>query len=607
MRYVAGTWPRGLGVVLALALAGPVGASAEPTPIPEGPDAARLPTFIGASHGNPVRAYGPRVRRNPFMAPNGKSNLHDDSYQTDTYDWPGPHGVDMQKISHFRPAECIPIDPTSPGSPLSTCAAECASITFDSKGRLVTICVGLDRPTLVVLDPRTLDQLASMALPPRPPGGTGFFTDFSGGGYFYLDHKDRAVFGTNDRRMYVVAVRDGPSGVELVKEHDYDLTAAVPPGDKIISALPDWGGRLWIATTNGVVATLDTGSGALRSMDLAEPNGNSFAVGPDGVYIVTDAALYRFEAAADGSPRVVWRQPYANIGERKSGQTQAGSGTTPTLMGERFVTITDNADPMNVVVYRRERTVQGSREVCRQPVFEKGASSTDQSLIAAGRSIIVENNHGYTGPGSTQNGGTTSPGIERVDLDRDGVGCRTVWKSAERSPSVVPKVSLASGLVYTYTKDPQPDDSDAWYFTAIDLHSGRTVYKRLGGEGLGHNNNFAPVTIGPDGTVYIGVLGGLIRLADSRPPQPGSDDLRLHARPWGGDDVRLKLVGRGTEGIRRVAFFVEGRRRHDSAAPFRRVFGLPRGADGSEPLEVRATVRMNDGRLLRLERTLVRR
>ena len=97
-----------------------------------------------------------------------------------------------------------------------------------------------------------------------------------------------------------------------------------------------------------------------------------------------------------------------------------------------------------------------SRAVCAQPVFEKGASATDNSLIGAGRSLVVENNYGYTGPASTQNGKTTAPGLERVDLDADGTGCRSVWRSQERAPTVVPKLSAANGIVYTYTKDPRP-------------------------------------------------------------------------------------------------------------------------------------------------------
>ena len=130
-------------------------------------------------------------------------------------------------------------------------------------------------------------------------------------------------------------------------------------------------------------------------------------------------------------------------------------------------------------------------------MFEKGASATDQSLIVAGRSIVVENNYGYTGPTSVMNGDTTAPGLERVDLGRDGRAAARVWRTPEIAPSVVPKLSLETGLVYTYTKPPRDDGSDAWYFTALDFCTGRTVYSRLAGTGLGYNNNFAPVTLGP--------------------------------------------------------------------------------------------------------------
>ena len=109
----------------------------------------------------------------------------------------------------------------------------------------------------------------------------------------------------------------------------------------------------------------------------------------------------------------------------------------------------------------------------------------------------------------------TEPGLARVDVDPSAGTCTVAWTSNERAPSVVPKVSLANGLVYTYTKDPQPDGSDAWYFTALDFRTGATVYKVRTGLGLGFNNNYAPVTLGPDGTAYVGVLGGLIAITDS--------------------------------------------------------------------------------------------
>ena len=136
-------------------------------------------------------------------------------------------------------------------------------------------------------------------------------------------------------------------------------------------------------------------------------------------------------------------------------------------------------------------------------------------MIGIDHSLVVENNYGYSGVTATVNGATTSPGIERVDVSDSG-RCRSVWRSAEIAPSVVPKLSLATGLVYTYTKPAGPNDP--WYLTAIDFRSGQTIYKRLAGTGLGFNNNYAPVTLGPNGTAFVGVLAGLVSLRDSSAP-----------------------------------------------------------------------------------------
>jgi hypothetical protein len=483
--------------VALIACAAPASAAVPAQPIPEGPEANSVPTFIGA-RARPKRVRAPAVPTHPFMAANGRSNIHDDAYQTDTYRGPGPLGRNMQRTSTFQ-------------------SSECASVTFDSLGRIVAVCVGVEHPKLVLLDPYTLDLLASFDLPPRVVNGGGGnpFTDFSGGGYFYLDPADRAVISTTTRHIWVIGQTSGPSGPGFALERDYDLTGAVPVGDSIISALPDWSGRLWFVSAAGVVGTVDPASGAVSSISLGEKIGNSFAVDETGgVFIVSDGAMYRFDATASGAPSVTWREPYANTGVKKPGQTEAGSGTTPTLMGSQWVAITDNADPMDVVVYKRQGTVDGSRLVCVQPVFGAGASATDQSLIGAGRSLVVENNYGYSGLAATEQGATTTPGIERVDINSHGTGCRKIWHNDERAPSVVPKLSLANGLVYTYTKPPMSDGTDAWYFTAIDFFNGKTVYKRLGGTGLGFNNNYAPVTIGPDGSAYVGALGGLVRLWD---------------------------------------------------------------------------------------------
>ena len=133
--------------------------------------------------------------------------------------------------------------------------------------------------------------------------------------------------------------------------------------------------------------------------------------------------------------------------------------------------------------------------------------------------IVVENNYGYTGPTATMEGARTEPGVERVDVDADGVGCRKVWHSDEISPSLVPKLSLANGLVYVYTQDPG-DSDDSWFLTALDFRTGKTVWDRFTGQGIAFNNNYAPVSIGPDGSAYVGVLGGLLLVRDKSAPLP---------------------------------------------------------------------------------------
>jgi hypothetical protein len=486
-----------LGVIACALLCGSAAAEGvEAKPIPQNPsDLAAVPAFIG-SPAKPRRVSAPTVPQNPFMAPNGRSNLHDDAYMTNTYLFSAPLGSQMQTLSTFQ-------------------GAECASLTVDSVGRLVTVCPGLEGVRLLMLDPKTLEQVAVMELPPRKAGTGNPFTTFSGGGYFYLDQSDRAVIPTTTDQIWVIGETSGPTGPGFELQRSYDLSSFMTTEDQIISALPDWSGRIWFATTLGLVGTIDPGSGAIHIVNLAEKIGNSFSVdATGGVFIVTDRALYRFDPAADGSPLLTWRETYANIGIVKPGQTEDGSGTTPNLMGRKYVAITDNADPMDVVVYRRAKTISGRRLVCTVPVFGAGASSTDNSLIGTGRSIIVENNYGYTGPTATTKGASTTPGIERIDINKEGTGCNEVWYSGERAPSAVPKLSLANGLVYAYTKPPRSDEVDAWYLTALSFRTGKTVYQQLAGTGLGYNSNYAPVSIGPDGTAYVGALGGLVLLKD---------------------------------------------------------------------------------------------
>jgi hypothetical protein len=269
---------------------------------------------------------------------------------------------------------------------------------------------------------------------------------------------------------------------------------------------------------------------------------------------------------------------------------------------------------MNIVVYKRGRNVRGPRQVCKQPVFEKGASATDNSLVVAGRSIFVENNYGYTGPVAADQGRTTTPGVERVDLNRDGSGCRRVWRSQETSPTVVPKLSLGSGLLYVYAKPPnQTGNGDGWYLTAIDARTGKTVFRRLTGEGLGFNNNYAPVTIGPDGTAYVGVLGGLVAVRDASPPPQNLVDtsvrmddslepkLRLRLLRSRKGRIRTAVSGNDVGLVTQVRFRLGNRKpKIDRRAPFSRMHRPNRRRRQT----FRALATLSDGGKVYLKRTL---
>jgi hypothetical protein len=470
-----------------------------PIPFVPGP-----PAFLGSPAAvHPVRGVA-ATPRSPFMARNGRSEIHNDAWQTDAYRGGGPLGVRPRTLS----SALVPV-------------GDCGSITFDSRGRLISVCVGIGGPRLYMFNPSTLATLATFALPPRQDIPSNIFQDYTGGGYFYLDSHDRVVTATTTKHIYVIA--SGSTGFRLVG--DYDLSRVLRSTEKITSALPDSHGLLWfVARSDGVVGTLNFRTGAIHVRRLGRGGDgeieNSFAVDPvgGGVYIATNRRLYRFVARRGGRPSIEWQIRYPNSGQHKVGQVDDGTGTTPTVMPGGFVSITDNADPMDVVVYRTAVRLRRGvrRQVCRVPVFHRGASATENSLIGAGRSMIVENNYGYDGPPAVSLGKLSSPGFARVDMNRSLTGCRLVWTNrVERAPSVVPKLSLGNGLVYTYTK--APGASDPWYWTALDFRTGRTVFKVLAGTGsFGYNNNYAGIAVAPNGrAAYLGVLGGLTALFDS--------------------------------------------------------------------------------------------
>lgn len=56
---------------------------------------------------------------------------------------------------------------------------------------------------------------------------------------------------------------------------------------------------------------------------------------------------------------------------------------------------------------------------------------------------------------------------------------------------------------------------DAWYLTAVDFRTGERRWRTLTGTGPAYDNNWAPITIGPDGTAYAGVFNGIVAVRDT--------------------------------------------------------------------------------------------
>lgn len=462
------------------------------------------------------------IPQHPFLAPNGKNNMHDDAYMSDTYEISGPENR-APRVTLKKYAKGI---------------NTCVTLAFDRKGRILTTSVAMLNASILLLDPASLAVIAKYELPPRDPTDPLFpYDDTSGATYFVLDNRDRLIFADSSNAIQVIKYNDTTQKFDALKRYDLSkvlVPMKAPARDHIQMAIPGWQGRyLWFTSRYGVVGTIDRQTGKVRHIALAtdgkgEEIENSFAMAEDGAYIITDHAMYRFEAGADGTPKVVWRTPYDRGDRVKPSNFNQGSGTTPQVFGD-LVAISDNAEPrMDILFLKRS---DGS-VVCKTPVFDAGKSTTENALPGLVRqgpngleySVIIDNNYGIErdkvlakGRCWTHHAGN----LIRLDLvpDKDGhYHCHQVWRSKEKSSQVLPKLSLKNGLLYIYTYKYLEDKQDyTWYLTAVDYFTGRTVFKIPTGEGLDYTNFGQPLILGPDGkTAYLGTMGGLLRIQDTQ-------------------------------------------------------------------------------------------
>lgn len=57
---------------------------------------------------------------------------------------------------------------------------------------------------------------------------------------------------------------------------------------------------------------------------------------------------------------------------------------------------------------------------------------------------------------------------------------------------------------------------DVWYWAAVSFRTGKLVWERRSGTGPLYDNAYSGLAIGPTGTAYLGALGGMMAIKDTR-------------------------------------------------------------------------------------------
>ncbi|MBR3588745.1 MAG: hypothetical protein IKL16_04205 [Clostridia bacterium] len=490
----------------------------------------KCPAFFGeAAVSQPLDTEGvEELPQHPYLAKEGTNGMHGNSYNTDTYDYMGPLGI----------------NPVVKSRSMNVFGGLVATLMFDSQGRIMCISGNVVGFRLLLIDADTLEILAETRLPQRASTIEAIKTlnfgaissDTSGGAYCHLLPGDRPIIGNSDNIIQIYRINESSGKPEWEVEKEWNVDKYLPEGSYLTDAMPDYENNIWFMTRPGEVGYIDAETEEVHIMKLevdgkGEEIQNTFAVCDDGIYIVSDTAMYRFDIKEDGTPYYTWRTAYDRGTTLKPGAINQGSGTTPTLLdvpvydkeGEgavqvgvrKLCAITDNADGrVNIVVYDR---VTGE-VVDQEPLFTEGKSVSENSIVAYGRSFVIENNYSESGAGFLENNPTSEPGVTRFDMNYDCTELKMAWHSNEASATVVPKMSTQNGILYLYTREYGngiPKNAVAWYLTAVDFRTGETLFKVFTGCGKNWNNSYGPITIGPNGKAYVGVFNGLISIEDT--------------------------------------------------------------------------------------------
>ena len=487
------------------------------------------------------------AQQNPYLGINSLATMHGDAQSSDATPFAGPG------------------DPGVGGTWKVTFTnhwAACPTILAGQDGyiqALMTQFLGSDakvrKPKLAIIEPASGAQLGAMEIP------TGALL---GGVYAYLDADSNLVMvdGTNA----LTWISHSQDGMKVWVSRRIDLTDAMKlePKDHVVGIVPDWHGRIWVASERGVVGLIDPKRNVVRLTKLqqyspAERIDNSISACPQGVSIITSHGIYMLGADASTSkPRIIWSHSYDRGTKQKPGQLSHGSGATATFFGPNgsdYVMLSDNADRQEkLIVYR---SADGSA-VGEGPLFTPGASGTENSMIGVQNSIVGACTFGYpyaqypdTKPAYRAQ---VAPGMERWDVNDDASGITLKWRNNGIYSAAVPRLSTADNLIYTCERPRGPAGvltGPVVYACAIDMDSGRVVHRqrlpRLANLLAGGDPSQMVGVIDKHGVWWQGTIGGIYRISrhgDGVSGVQGASSLPLGAA-FGSVSDALGVVGDG--------------------------------------------------------------
>lgn len=495
------------------------------------------------------------AQQNPYLGINSLATMHGDAQSSDATPFAGPG------------------DPGVGGSWKVTFTnhwAACPTILAGQDGyiqALMTQFLGSDaklrKPKLAIIEPASGAQLGAIEIP------TGALL---GGVYAYLDADSNLVMvdGTNA----LTWISHSQDGMKVWVSRRIDLTDAMKlePKDHVVGIVPDWHGRIWVASERGVVGLIDPKRNVVRLTKLqqyspTERIDNSISACPQGVSIITSHGIYMLGADASTSkPRIIWSHSYDRGTKQKPGQLSHGSGATATFFGPNgsdYVMLSDNGDRQEkLIVYR---SADGSA-VGEGPLFTPGASGTENSMIGVQNSIVGACTFGYpyaqypdTKPAYRAQ---VAPGMERWDVNDDASGITLKWRNNGIYSAAVPRLSTADNLIYTCERPRGPAGvltGPVVYACVIDMDSGRVVHRqrlpRLANLLAGGDPSQMVGVIDKHGVWWQGTIGGIYRISrhgDGVSGVQGASSLPLGAA-FGSVSNALGAAGDGVTGAVGVA------------------------------------------------------